>query len=92
MAVSVAVSTMAEIPLRNGGRGDGHWRWSGGRRAGRRLLSVCGVWAVGGGRWAPDDAGLGERRHSSVCGCGVWAVASEECARVRLLPAFLADI
>lgn len=66
MAVSVAVSTMAEIPLRNGGRGDGHWRWSGGRRAGRRLLSVCGVWAVGGGRWAPDDAGLGEATLVSV--------------------------
>ena len=47
---------MAEMPLRNGGRGDGHWRWSVRRQeAGRRLVSV---WRVGGGRWAPPDAGL----------------------------------
>ena len=35
--------------------GDGQ---SGGRRPAGDS-SVCGVWAVGGGRWAPDDAGLG---------------------------------
>jgi hypothetical protein len=69
------------------GIGDGQ---EAGGPAGDSSVSVaCGRWAVGGGRLTM----LGwVRRHSSVCGWGVWAVASEECARVRLLPAFLADI
>ena len=46
---------------------------AGGRQATRQFKSVCGVWAVGSGRWVPDDAGLGEATRQCVA-CGRWAV------------------
>ena len=48
---------------------------AGGRQATRQFKSVCGVWAVGSGRWVPDDAGLGEATRQCVA-CGRWAVGA----------------